>query len=128
LPAGEPAQPLNQYHVFEVTSQSNYWGAWLNGQLQYATTNNTPAFTQSPSDLGVDMFHFAGDIAEIMVFNRGLTPVERATLQGYLDQRYALAPAIPPTPTNVSATALSSNRKRGQTSTMFVSFHERVAP
>jgi fibronectin type 3 domain-containing protein len=107
---GEPVQPVSQYHVYEVTSQSNYWAAWINGELQYATTNNTVAFNQSPSTLGSDLFHFAGDIAEILVFTRGLTPAERLTIQGYLDHRYALAMAIPPTPTNVIATAISSNQ------------------
>ena len=41
---GIPVQPLNQYHVYEVSSQTNNWAAWINGELLYQTFNNTVVF------------------------------------------------------------------------------------
>ncbi|MGB7745826.1 MAG: Ig-like domain-containing protein [Verrucomicrobiia bacterium] len=104
---GIPAQPLNQYHVYEVMAQSTNWAAWINGELLYQTANNTVGFINGSSELGACFWHFAGDIAEVVVFNRGLTADERTMINEYLNGKYGLVPAIPATPADLEATAIS---------------------
>jgi hypothetical protein len=103
---GHPLQPLNQYNVYNVQADSN-WTARLNGTTLLASTNNQFAASGSPL-LGSAAYPFAGDIAEIMVFNRTLTPGERTSVQNYLNQRYAVAMASPAAP-QLSITASSTN-------------------
>jgi hypothetical protein len=111
---GIPLQPLTQYHLFEVSSQTNNWSAWINGVLQYQSTTNTVSFANTPTlgqaqnNNGNNVYssYFAGNIAEIMIFNRPLTGAERTTVSVYLNGKYSLVPAIPPTPTNLIATAI----------------------
>jgi microcystin-dependent protein len=108
---GQPAQPLDQYHVYEVaSSQSGLWEAWINGQLQFLTTNNsyyaTPAYGPT---LGFDDQrgnYFDGDMAEVLVFNRTLTDSERLTVNVYLNGKYGYIGA-PTAPANLTATALT---------------------
>ncbi len=116
---GVPAQPLSQYHLYEVTSQTNNWAAWINGSLLYQTNGNPAGFSGAPGSgsptLGVienwpSWYYFNGDVAEVMVFNRGLTASERVTVSEYLNGKYGLVPAIPATPTNLVATAISTNQ------------------
>src|SRR5260221_4858427 len=123
---GVPAQPLNQYHVYQVSAQSNNWAAWVNGVLQYQTTNNGPvsfAGTANGLALGQSYYiaspwappywypvYFNGDIAEVLVFNRGLSVSERTTVSTYLNGKYTLVPAVPATPTNLIATAISTSQ------------------
>ena len=119
---GIPSQPLTQYHVFEVTSQTNYWAAWINGALQFQTTNNTVSFLKNPIPaLGMSKYntgssivqsYFAGNIAEVMVFNRPLNVDERTAVGGYLFSKYNLSQYAgntnsPSVPTNLLATGVS---------------------
>jgi len=108
---GIPAQPLYQYHLYEVAGQSNYWAAWINGELQYSTTTNIYGYNPYPT-LGEGFFGnpcFAGDIAEVLVFDRTLTAGERLAVNEYLDAKYAVVTAPTP-PTNLTATAISSTQ------------------
>ena len=57
--------------------------------------------------VGACFWHFAGDIAEVVVFNRGLTADERTMINEYLNGKYGLVPAIPATPADLEATAIS---------------------
>lgn len=107
---GKPAQPLDQYHMYEVVSQTNDWRAWINGQLLYQATNGAVGFDSGPS-LGSDgSYHFGGDIAEVLVFNRGLTDGERMTAKAYLNGKYGLVPPVPATPTNLMALPVSQTQ------------------
>jgi hypothetical protein len=108
-------QPLGQYHIYEVSSQPNDWDAWINGVLQYHTGKNTVGFS-APCALGSATYYsyvdyaseyFSGDIAEVLVFNRGLTASERMAVNVYLNGKYALVPAVPATPSNLVASAIS---------------------
>ena len=93
---GQPVQPITNYIVYEVSSQTNNWAAWINGLLQYQTTSNTVSFGSQALSLGTDIrvssygWNFEGDIAEVLVFNRALTAGERTTVNGYLDGKYGL--------------------------------------
>ena len=108
---------MTQYHVYEVVSQTNNWAAWVNATLLYQTNVNTVLFNGTPTwssaGLGVgypiygSANYFAGDIAEVLIFNRGLTTDERITVNSYLNGKYGMVPAVPATPTNLVATAVS---------------------
>src|SRR5207249_1014113 len=92
---GNPAQALDQFHVFDVSSAANDWNAWINGLNLLNLTNNTFSYYGAPS-LGrnytgslYSTYSFAGDIAEVLVYNRVLNSSERAALAQYLKGRYA---------------------------------------
>src|SRR5258706_15815925 len=94
---GVPGQALTQYHVYEVASQSNNFAAWINGVLQYQNGDNAVGFTSTPylgyytwfsPYVGGYTGYFAGDMAEVIIFSRGLTAGERATVNQYLNGKY----------------------------------------
>ena len=113
---GVPAQPLNQYNVYEVMGQNGIWAAWLNGMLQGSTTNSVYGYNSTPMlgrrytpGNGVDQY-FNGAVAELLVFNRSLSDSERTTVNNYLKGKYGLVPPVPATPTNLAAMAISSTQ------------------
>ena len=109
---GVPPEPLNQFHVYEVASQWDNWQAWINGTLFYQsseTSFNTVDFSgvmtlggssylvdDDSSETGYDVIPacFAGNISEVLVFNRTLTDDERAAVNTYLARKYPLAPVV----------------------------------
>ncbi|MBK7549752.1 MAG: hypothetical protein IPI20_18955 [Rhodoferax sp.] len=66
-----------------------------------------PVVTRSTNYIGRSYWggdgYFAGDIAEIIVYNRTLTASELAAVQGYLAQKYSLAVAEEPPPVPLAA-------------------------
>jgi hypothetical protein len=107
---GDPPQPLDQYHLYETSAKAGEWMARLNCFLQFRSLTNTVAFT-NPVRIGrqASGYHFAGDIAEIMVYERVLTAEERQSVRRYLLAKYALE--IPPeTPTALAAVAVSASQ------------------
>jgi len=94
---GNPLQPLDQYHLYNVQATNDYWESRLNGSMLAAVTGNTVSWTTAPR-LGATSASFAGDIAEILVFKRTLTSAERTVVQQYLNERYALVTSVPPPP------------------------------
>ena len=96
-----PTMTLTNYHVYEVISQSNNWSAWINGVLQYSTTTNIVELdsmlgigdTVGTSGFAAPLGNpFAGDIAEILIFNQGLTTAQRATvITNYLFSKYNIS-------------------------------------
>jgi len=109
--AGVQPQPLTQYNVYEVSSQNNGLAAWINGILFYQANNNTVEWNASPTLGSVygESF-FAGNIAEVLVFSRVLTPSERTMINTYLNGKYGLVSTVPATPTNLVATAISQTQ------------------
>jgi hypothetical protein len=109
---GNPEQPLDQYHVYEVAGQTNYWSAWLNGKVQSITTTNTYGTNGSPT-LGYSSssgYYFAGDVAEVLMFNKVLSSDERDTVNGFLNLKYGLIPQVSITsPTNDAIHAAGSD-------------------
>ena len=64
---------------------------FLNGQLVRAGLVSPPPQVSAPTEIGSGAFGaFAGDVAEIMVYNRALSTGERATVETYLSRKYAL--------------------------------------
>jgi hypothetical protein len=107
---GEPAQALDQFHIYDVLSASNVWAARLNGLLQYQATDNEVTFPSAPR-LGSanGSSRWDGDIAEVLIYSRPLTTQERGALGNYLAGKYALASA-PAAPGSLVAKAISSNQ------------------
>ena len=113
---GYQPQSLTQYHMYDAVSQAGNWAAWINGILAYQTTNNAVGF-DTHMQLGRAHYnlgsassgtgYFAGDISEILVFSRVLTTSERMAVNIYLNGKYGLVPAVPTTPSNLVATAIS---------------------
>jgi hypothetical protein len=131
---GAPLQPLTQYHLYNVSGSNGSWTAWINGELQSSTNVNTYGFWDGIWYLGAGKDAdnpFSGDIAEVLVFNRTLSPDERDTVGGYLTAKYGLAQfatnAVPPgAPTNFFTTGLATyqlNLQWTPTSTNVSSFH-----
>ncbi len=107
---GKPAQPLNQYHVFEVAGQNGFWAAWINGVLLANDTGNGYGSAGAVALCRSGNNFFDGDVAEALVFSRTLTTAERLTVNTYLNAKYGLVPTTPSTPTNLIANAISSTQ------------------
>ena len=103
---GNPSQPLDAYHIFNVSSQTGDWEARINGILQYQTLVNTVYFPSSPV-LGHNSLYgaFSGDIAEIIIYDRVLDASDRETIEKYLAGKY---PAIAPPPAAPAAVQADS--------------------
>lgn len=77
---GTPPTPLTQYHLYDASSQPGQWTARVNGNVQYTTTNNTVGFTTTPT-IGALYYSFAGEIAEIVIYDHALTDSDRQQVQ-----------------------------------------------
>jgi Fibronectin type III domain/Bacterial TSP3 repeat len=77
---------LEKPHVYNVVSSSTEWTSRINGNVQFSTANNTVAFSPWPS-----IGQFAGDIAEILIFDHTLTQTERDSVFSYLSGKYGFA-------------------------------------
>jgi hypothetical protein len=69
---------------------------YVGGTLVQTVTGKLAAIanTQSAGKIGhgYNNSYFAGDIAEVLVYNRALTDTERAQLEQHLKAKYALGP------------------------------------
>jgi Bacterial TSP3 repeat len=78
---GNPPQALNQYHIYNVSSRTNEWVARFDGLEEHRETSNTVAFSASPL-IGRSLNeNFAGDIAEILLYDHVLTLTERKAVE-----------------------------------------------
>ena len=81
--------------------------ARINGYLLYQNTNNVASFGNNRLGKNYGEY-FAGDIAEIIIYDHVLTSLEREAVGQYMTQKYALASmAIPDAPTSLAATTIS---------------------
>jgi len=88
---GNPPQALNQYHIYNVSSKTNEWVARFDGLEEHRETSNTVAFSTNPLIGHSNSENFAGDIAEIIIYDHVLTLTERDRVQYYLAAKYLLA-------------------------------------
>jgi hypothetical protein len=106
---GKPAQDLTKFHLYNISSSSSEWTQRFNGLVHYDRIGNTVGFQAGPT-LGVsNTGHFTGDMAEVIVFDHILTPVQRDTVGAYLGNKYGLY-VKPPIPANLSAVPLSPHQ------------------
>lgn len=94
------AEPVNIPSVFIGTYDQNAVSLLINGERKAiapydlaVAAGTGPLYLGVKSDL-VAANHFSGEMAEIMIYNRALTPHEIKTIQAYCRQRYGLG-AIP---------------------------------
>jgi hypothetical protein len=114
---GVPAQPLGQYHIYEVAAaQSQDWSAWINGVLLHHESANQVGFAASPAigstyaGVPSGFWGFNGNIAEILIYSPALSQSDKITANAYLNNKYGLVAAVPDTPANVAAHAISQTQ------------------
>jgi hypothetical protein len=131
-----PVQPLTQFHLYEVAASTGNnsdfnWTDWINGHLlTTALIMNSYGTLAIPYDLGCDTLngpkdYFAGDIAEVLIFNRKLTATERDVAGAYLWSKYnlsqyAASTAPPSAPASPIAVGLAPNQLELQWSAYLV--------
>jgi probable HAF family extracellular repeat protein len=104
---GNPTQPLDQFHFYNVASKTNDWSARINGSLQFSAVINTNSFAATPvlgNAFGTE--HFDGEVAEVLLYNRTLETEERNTVGAYLNIKYSLV-ALPTNSIQLTARVLS---------------------
>jgi hypothetical protein len=83
--------PLDQWNLYSVRSIPNQWTCWLNGIEQRNRVGNTVAFRADPTiGRSFSGIYFFGDIAEVLMYNRGLAAGERIQVWDYLKRKYNL--------------------------------------
>lgn len=90
-PMSSPA-PLDQFNLYNVAAAPGAWTARMNGQVISNNQTNNPAFSATTFLLGISSegSPFAGDVAELLIFDHVLSDSERAAVQKYCTARYAL--------------------------------------
>lgn len=115
---------LNKWQLLEAVQSFPVNGSFFaNGKQKVSGTLNNPTnITRNNNAIGTNYDasskFFAGDLTELIVYNRPLTTSERATVDGYMMQKYQLeaqslpAPLIStpsgtlPTPTEVTLSSV----------------------
>ncbi len=70
------AQNLDVPHIYSAVSTSAGWTNWINGALLFSTNVNAVSFfgTNPRVGRGADNHYYHGSIAELLIFDRALTP------------------------------------------------------
>jgi large repetitive protein len=108
--AGTPEQDLSQYHIYNAVSGSAEWTSRINTKLFYTTSSNVVGFSTSPQIGCSQSYYFAGDMAEILVYNRQLSDLERDAVVAYLASRYPDIAPLPSVPTGLRAVSVSATQ------------------
>ena len=86
-----PVSLVSNYHVFDTRSSPELWAEYYNGVLHHSADGQTATFNSAPN-IGSGVF--AGDFAEILIYDHALTDEERLSVNAYLKDRYAIAGPI----------------------------------
>lgn len=82
---------LDQWNVYNASSVPGTWYCAVNGVPQRTRGGNTVTFPAAPAiGRSFSGINFYGQIAEVLLYNRGLTPSERNQVNDYLYRRYDL--------------------------------------
>jgi hypothetical protein len=82
-----PTEDLTQWNVYSAGSAPNNWNNWLNHRLLYHDGVNVVGVNPA---LGLTLgkssttYYTDGEMAEFVIYNRALTPVEHAQVVDYL--------------------------------------------
>ena len=89
---GVPVVALNTPQVYEVQNAAGSWVNLLNGVSQSSSASNTVGLAAAPQIGGnsVGGVYYYGDWAEMVLYNRILSSVERQSLVNYFNGRYGL--------------------------------------
>lgn len=84
-------------HIYNVSSGAGAWTNRLDNVQLYTTATNTVGFNVTWARLGADFsggtsptYYYVGYFAELIVFDRVLTTIERDTVYNYLSAKYAI--------------------------------------
>lgn len=85
---------LDSWHIYDIWSAANDWGMNLDNVNKFTTATNTVSF-RSDCRIGrdsssVETFGLQGYIAEMILYNRKVTPTERTDIYDYLAAKYAI--------------------------------------
>lgn len=98
-------QQGHAFYLHNVSYDGGQMAIRINGILDWQRNGAPLAFASEPS-LG----SIKGEIAEVLVYNRTLTPAERAAVVTYLSARFFAFDSIPPTaPSGLSLTAAQAD-------------------
>lgn len=97
--AGAYSKTQNDFVLFEaIRSTDNLLNYWIGGRAPGAITLNPAAIAglpaSNPMNIGNDngggagLFAYDGDIAEIIIFNKALSEIERQHVEQYLFRKY----------------------------------------
>ena len=115
-PLTSPATITNAWSLYSVASTTNDWRAYVNGLLMHSDNSNVYSNAINNSDEDGNGYlqigyqyqngnHFLnGKVAEVVIYNRVLTTQERRQVEAYLMDKYAIAPAPPPSGIPVAST------------------------
>ena len=88
---GNPSTDLETWHVYNSTSQASNYVARFNGTVLFSTAANTVKTTGARIlGGGSSIYAWYGYIAELIIYDHGLTAGERTNVHLYLNDKYAL--------------------------------------
>jgi alpha-tubulin suppressor-like RCC1 family protein/chitodextrinase len=102
-----PKALVSDYHIHDTSSTAAVSIERYNGQTYSTLVNPTVAFSNPNPWLGNG---FVGDFAEILIYDRALTPEERDTLHTYLAAKYAPPGIVVPATPSLNAYAATGTK------------------
>jgi uncharacterized repeat protein (TIGR01451 family) len=80
------------YHLYGTHSAANDWGVRFDGHSVAATSTNTVTFALNAGNEMIGRYgsNFTGDLAEVILYNRALSAVEREEVNSYLATKYGV--------------------------------------
>jgi hypothetical protein len=82
------------FRLYNVVSQAGEWTSRINTTQHYTTATNTVGFTTAPllgyGNVGGGNYYLDGDVAEALLYDSVLSGSNRASVENYLNGKYAL--------------------------------------
>ena len=82
---------IEEYNVYNISSKTGEWISRINNTVLVESSTNSVDWKNSPKIGRSSTFSFAGDFAEILLFDRELTISERDDILTYLGNKYAIS-------------------------------------
>ncbi len=82
---------IREWNIFQTYSAAGAWGTGFNGQFVATTTTNMQNFSLAGGNEHIGAVSgaiFYGDVAEVIMYSRTLTTVERQKVNSYLALKY----------------------------------------
>lgn len=94
---GDPTPSLASWRFYSAHSAANDYRAYLDGTSIFSTATNTVNFGTVARFIFKNLNNsmYAGEIAEICIFNSALTTGDRQKVEGYLAWKYGLQAQLP---------------------------------
>lgn len=88
-----PTPALNDWRLYNVSSQNASWIASIDGTASFSDGTNTVTGTPSPLRIGGygGSVFLDGDIAEVLIYNAILPAGDKSSVHSYLRRKYSLS-------------------------------------